>query len=214
MVMAIVSAKGGTGKSTIALNLASVLTGDDQTVCVVDADPQGSIARWNEIRRQDQPVVVVEPSPVPGKMVKKLNGRNDLVILDSPPTFKKRMKAVLRAADLVIIPVTPGPADLWSTSQLVDVYLAEKEARPELDARLLINRLDRRIRYAREFRYALEALSIPVFITELGQRSVYGEAWSAGMTVDRFQPSCAAAKELRRLASEVTRWRAHAWLAM
>ena len=212
MIISIVSAKGGTGKSTLTLNLAGMLAAEDQRVCVVDADPQGSIAQWSEIRRQEEPAIIVEPSPMPEKRIRKLNKRYDLVFFDSPPTFKKRMRATIQAADLLIIPVTPGIADLWSTRRLVDVYLGVKEKRPELDARILINRVDRRTRLGREFRSRLEDLSIPIFLTEVGQRSLYGESWIAGQTIDRLRPSSTATRELRRLSAEVTHWLAKSWL--
>jgi chromosome partitioning protein len=212
MIISIVSAKGGTGKSTITLNLAGMLAAQDHRVCVVDADPQGSIAHWSEIRQQDDPTIVVEPSPMPEKKIRKLNKRHDLVLFDSPPTFKKRMRAIMQAADLLIIPVTPGIADLWSTKRLVDVYLDVKEKKPDLDARILINRVDRRTRLGRDFRSRLEDMSIPIFLTEISQRSLYGESWIAGKTIDRLRPSSTATRELRRLSAEVTHWLAKSWL--
>ena len=63
-VIAICSLKGGTGKSTIALNLGSILSEEKRKVLVLDADPNGSIANWQEIRKQDKPEILVEPRPV------------------------------------------------------------------------------------------------------------------------------------------------------
>ena len=72
MVIAVVSGKGGTGKSTITLNLAGVLSTGNQRVFVVDADPQGSIARWAKISKQKEPTILVKPSPVIDKNVKNI----------------------------------------------------------------------------------------------------------------------------------------------
>jgi chromosome partitioning protein len=211
MIIAIANGKGGTGKSTITLNLAGTLSSNNQRVYVVDADPQGSIARWAGIRRQSDPAIVVNTSPALDRRTQKVVNRYDLVLFDSPPTFRKRMKAVLATADRLIIPVTPGMADFWSTETLIEMYLEAKEKRPKLDARLLISRIDRRTKAGREFRATLEHLNIPIFLTEIAQRSIYGETWTEGLTVDRLQPGGAAAKEMRELAEEVMHWLRTAW---
>ena len=212
MVIAVVSVKGGTGKSTVTLNLAGVLAARYRRVLVVDADPQGSIACWTDIRRQDDPAVLVESAPLADNRIRRLTKRYDLVLFDSPPTFKKRMKAVIQASDRLIIPVSPGIADVWSTRKLLDLYRAEKERRPKLDARLLISRIDRRTRAGREFRSILGELSIPIFVSEISQRAVYNEAWSMGMTVDRLQPRSEGARDFRCLADEVVQWLSSTWL--
>ena len=212
MIIAVVSAKGGTGKSTIALNLAVTLSTINQRVLVIDADLQGSIAQWAEIKKQEEPTILVIPSPVIDKKIKKAAKKYDVIIIDSPPTFKKSMKSVIRSADRLIIPVTPGLADYWSTQKLIEIYLEEKEKRPKLDARLLINRIDRRTRLGREFRTFLEKLSIPIFMTEIPQRIIYSEVWHAGMTVDRLKPNGAGAKDYQRLSREVMLWLSRSWL--
>lgn len=212
MVIAVVSAKGGTGKSTITLNLAGVLSANKQSVLVIDADPQGSIAQWAKIRKQENPDVIVQSSPVIKKQVKKSSKKYDIILFDSPPTIKKRTRSVIQSADKLIIPVTPGLADFWSTERLVKVYLEEKEKRPKLDAQILINRIDRRTRLGKEFRSFLEKLNIPIFITEIPQRVIFCEAWHAGKTVDRLQPNGEGAKDFQRLSKEVSLWIARSWL--
>ncbi|MBA7579538.1 Chromosome-partitioning ATPase Soj [subsurface metagenome] len=212
MVIAVVSAKGGTGKSTVALNLAGTLSSDKLNVLLIDADPQGSIAQWSKISKQEVPTIRIQPSPVIDKRMKKAEKKFDIIIFDSPPTFKKSMKSVIRLSDKLIIPVSPGLADFWSTQKLVEIYLEEKEKRPKLDARLLINRVDRRTKLGREFRQLLEKLNIPIFVTEIPQRVIYSEAWHAGKTVDRLRPKGTGAKDYLRLSNEVMLWLYRSWL--
>ena len=211
MIIAIASGKGGTGKSTITLNLAGALSAKMHRVFVVDADPQGSIARWSKIAKQKDPTIVVNPSPKLGRKTRRVTERHDLVLFDAPPTFKKRMRSVLRTADKLIIPVTPGLADFWSTQKLIDIYIEEKERNPYLDARLLISRVDRRTKAGREFRPFLEKLSIPIFITEIPQRAIFGETWQTGLTNDRLKPGSDGAEDFRNLAVEVIRWLERSW---
>jgi len=209
MIIAVGSGKGGTGKSTITLNLAGTLAARKQRVFVVDADPQGSIAMWSKNSNQNEPTVIVNPSPALGKETRKAVNKYDMILFDAPPTFKRRMRAVLEVADRLIIPVTPGMADFWSTEMLIDMYLKAREKRPKLDARLLISRIDRRTRIGKNFRPFLETLNIPVFMTEITQRSAYAETWMDGVTIDA--KGGVAAQEMSNLADEVIRWMGSRW---
>lgn len=206
MIIAVMSAKGGTGKSTITLNLAGILCSLDKKVLVVDADPQGSIAQWAEKTAQNAPEVLVETSPADNKKLKKIARKYEYVLFDSPPTFRKRIRAVMRLADKLIVPVCPGMADLWSTEKMMEVFFEEKKKNAGLDARLLISRIDRRTRQGREFRDQLEGLNIPIFMTEIPQRAIYNEAWLQCATIDTLQPRGESAMEFRSLAREVMIW--------
>jgi len=206
MVIAVVSAKGGTGKSTITLNLGGTLSSAGRRVLIIDADPQGSIAQWAKKSKQKEPTILVESSPAVHRKIKKLYTNYDYVLFDSPPTFKKRVRSVISLVDRLIIPVSPGMADYWSTKKLLELYFEEKERRPKLDARLLISRIDRRTKMGREFRPFLERLSIPIFVSEIPQRIIYSESWMERKTVDRLKPNSDGAKEFRSLAQEVRIW--------
>ena len=116
------------------------------------------------------------------------------------------MRSVIHLADLLIIPVTPGMTDYWSTGMLLDLYAEEKERRPELDARLVISRIDRRTKAGREFRSVLERLSIPIFMTEIPQRSIYNEVWYNCTTIAEIKGGRNSVRDFRYLAREVLLW--------
>ena len=206
MVIAVCSLKGGTGKSTVALNLAGILSTRKRKVLLIDADPQGSIAKWQEDSEQEDPTILVEPQAVIHENIDKVRDQFDLVIIDAPPFRGEQVFSILNAADCWLIPVVPGITDVWSTRQMIQAYQLEKERRPEFEARLLISRVDRRTRLGREFRGYLQRMGVPVFKTEIAQRVAVGEAWLAGLTIDRYDPTSPSADDFKRLAQEVLQW--------
>jgi chromosome partitioning protein len=206
MIISIISTKGGTGKSTIALNLAGFLFSNKCKVLLIDADPQKTIGQWGEMSSQEYPEILVEPSPVIHEKINLAVKEYDIIIIDTPPSFRDQMHSVIKSSEKLIIPVSPGLSDIWSTEKLLNIYGKEKENRPNIDIRLLISRVDKRTRLGREFRPFLERLKIPIFKTEISQRTVIAESFIAGMTIDRYQKNGDAFKEFNSLSKEVRQW--------
>ena len=207
-VIAICSLKGGTGKSTIALNLGSILSEQKHKVLVFDADPNGSIAHWQEIRKQDKPEILVEPKPVIhiDKRIELEARKFDIVIIDTPPYASERVRAAINAADRLLIPIVPGVMDIWRIGRLLDMYRSTQSFKPGLDARLLISRVDKRTRVGREFRRNIEGIGPTVLNTEIMERVIYDKVWPAGLTVDKLEPDGPGAEDFKKLAREVLDW--------
>src|SRR5208283_4891656 len=116
LVIAVASLKGGSGKSTITINLATCLHGKRHKVLIVDADSQGTCQGWAEIAAaadRDTPPVVGMGSELRRDLA-KVSGGFDVVVIDSPPRLGSEQRAAMLVADLVLMPVTPGPADVWA----------------------------------------------------------------------------------------------------
>jgi chromosome partitioning protein len=206
MIISVISTKGGTGKSTIALNLAALLFSSKCRVLLIDADPQETIGQWGELTEQEYPMILVEPTPVIHEKIKLAVREFDMVIIDTPPSFREQMHSVIKSTDKVIIPVSPGLSDIWSTEKLLNLYRKEQAQRSGIDARLVISRIDKRTRLGRDFRPFLERLNVPIFKTEISQRTVIAESFLAGMTIDRYQKDGAAFNEFKSLSNEVRQW--------
>jgi chromosome partitioning protein len=111
-VITVAQQKGGSGKTTIAVNLAVAFLRQGHTVALLDTDPQGSLGRWFMARR-DLDRVMPEFSTASAWGVsyecEKLRRQVDYVIVDTPPKVDADLRPALREADLVLVPVAIKP---------------------------------------------------------------------------------------------------------
>jgi chromosome partitioning protein len=125
-VWSIISQKGGSGKTTLALHLA-IAAAEDLKVLVIDLDPQQSAERWHAIRQRttgskDDPSIAAGPYtklPEMLRIAKKLGA--ELVLIDTPPKLDKAITAALTPATLAIIPVKSSILDLQALEDCVRV---------------------------------------------------------------------------------------------
>jgi chromosome partitioning protein len=111
MVIAVLNAKGGTSKTTSSAYIAHVLHERGRRTLLVDADRQGSLMRWQE--DADLPVSVIGlASPTLDARLPGIVGRQwEAVVIDTPPDDPAVIRAAVRAASHVVIPMAPGPAE-------------------------------------------------------------------------------------------------------
>ncbi len=122
----IASAKGGTGKSSIAAHLA-VEAGQRGSgpVAVVDTDTQGSLAAWWNAREAPTPQYAgIDIGQLKNQLGMLEDHGVNLVIIDTPPALTRVIDATLHMADLVWVPVRPSPHDLRAVVRLIDMLEA------------------------------------------------------------------------------------------
>ena len=111
--IAILSQKGGTGKTTPTLHLAVASERAGQAAAVIDLDPQASAAGWKDTRPGDTPVVVPVPSSrLPQALEAARGGGAAITFIDTAPHATEAALAAAEAADLVLIPCRAGILDL------------------------------------------------------------------------------------------------------
>ena len=116
--IAFVSQKGGSGKSTIASSLAVAACEMKEEVCVIDMDPQGSLAQWGKTRAaRDIDVVASGAARLPALLASLERKGVTLAILDTPGAEGAASSAAMRAADLNIVPSRPSLFDLRASAR-------------------------------------------------------------------------------------------------
>jgi chromosome partitioning protein len=105
--LAIISGKGGAGKTTLAVHLAVHANTRKRKVGIVDADPQGSASHWYRLRDAPEPPL---KQLVAGELMKFQAQVEDvdMLVVDSAPAHSADMRAIVTAADFVLIPCRPG----------------------------------------------------------------------------------------------------------
>ncbi|MBD2254956.1 ParA family partition ATPase [Nostoc parmelioides] len=202
-VIAILNQKGGSGKTTIATNLAHALKRDSYTVLLVDSDPQGSARDWNEASGGNIIPVVGLDRETLAKDLQAISQGYDWIIIDGAPQIAKLSAAAVKAADLVLIPVQPSPYDIWACADLVDIIAARREVtngKPQ--AAFVISRAIKNTKLSGEISSALSDYGLPVLKAGTTQRVVYPTTAAEGLTVFS-DPGSDAAREINTLKKEV-----------
>lgn len=202
-VIAVLNQKGGSGKTTIAINLAHALKLAGSNVLLVDSDPQGSARDWNEANQgQVLPVVGLDRETLPTDLA-AIAGGYDYVVIDGAPQIAKLAAAAIKCADLVLIPVQPSPFDIWATADLVELIKTRQaitEGKPQ--AAFVISRAIKHTKLSQEVNEALEGYELPILEQGTSQRVIYPTAAATGQTVFSEQGN-PAIEEIEALAQEV-----------
>jgi len=208
-VIAVLNQKGGSGKTTIATNLAHALQRDDNKVLLVDSDPQGSTRDWNEANGGSIIPVVGLDRETLAKDLQAIWHGYDWIVIDGAPQIAKLSAAAVKTADLVLIPVQPSPYDIWACADLVDIIAARREVtegKPK--AVFVISRAIKNTKLSTEITNALEDYSLPVLKVGTTQRVAYPTTAAEGLTVFN-DPNSDAAKEIDSLKKEILRFIKH-----
>ena len=194
--IAIVSQKGGSGKTTLAVNIATRAAQAGHQSCVVDTDPQASAAAWSDWRGDFLPVVVTSP---PARLVRTIDSARkqgmDFVVIDTPPHADAAAREAIKAADIVLIPTRLRAFDLAALEPIVDLVAMAKTP-----AFMVFNAVPAgaKVLTAEAERFA-KGLGLSICPIMLGERADFHRSSAKGETAAEADPQGKAAREVDKL---------------
>ncbi len=204
MIYALLNQKGGVGKTTLSIHLATELSRREHRVLLIDADPQGSALAWSSEREEPEFTVVGMPKATLHNEIELVAAGYDHVVIDGPPRVTELARSIILASDVVVIPVQPSPMDVWAAAETVDLVREAQIYKPDLQCCLVVNRRVANTAIGRDVFNALNDLEMPVLECAIGQRVAFAETAATGSTV-LDAPFTKAAVETRIFVSELRR---------
>jgi chromosome partitioning protein len=192
--IAVISQKGGAGKTTLSIHLAVAAESQGIQAAVIDLDPQASAAGWSDSRAAESPAVV---SAQAARLVQVLdaarNNRVGLALLDTAPHSERTALAAARAADFILIPCRPAILDLRAIGSTID--LARLANKP---CAVVLNAVPPRSSVA-DAKEAVASYGVQVAPVHFTQRAAFAHALTAGQTAQEYEPDGKAADEALHL---------------
>jgi chromosome partitioning protein len=205
MIIVVCSEKGGTGKTTLAVNLAVHLV--DQGFVLVDADRQESAYLWHKIRADAgiKPEIQTKRIHKP-TLHKELTGN---AVIDCGGRDSDVLRSALLAADLVLVPARPSQFDLWSLESMDELIQSAREFNQRLKGIVVWNQAATNPgvhddQAAAELVRDLDHLELADAVIK--SRISYARSASEGMSVAEFEPRGKAAGEISSLFREIMKW--------
>jgi len=187
----VLNAKGGSGKTTLATNLASYFASQQNNVALVDYDPQASSLAWLNERSSARP-------PITGivgyqRNAGRVKRQTDIVILDAPAAVHgAELTTLVRKAETILIPVLPSPIDMRAASNFIkEIKSCAPVAQKKAKIALIANRCRSITNISAELEEFLSKQKIP-FLTTLRDSQNYVRAADRGLGIFELGPAASA----------------------
>jgi chromosome partitioning protein len=202
-IITVAQQKGGSGKTTVAVTLATAFLAAGKSVALIDTDPQGSLGKWFMMRIEnfgENENLRFSTASAWGISyeLRTLRETVDIIIVDTPPKADNDLRPALREADLILVPLSASHVDVWATQDVLDLA-----ARANKSASIVLNKTRSGTRLGAEVANAVLEFDADVIKATLGNRVAFAEALGRGLGVVEAKRNGAASLEARALADEV-----------
>lgn len=191
-VVAVVSEKGGTGKTTVSLTLATAAALNGRKAAVLDVDPQATASKWTDRRDAEMPWVVPTHAARLSHAIEQARQQGvDFVVIDTPPHSNADAAQAARCADLVVVPVEPHIFALETVPKLADLLKLSGSA----PALFVINKATVQGTEGRDAGNHIRDQGFTVCPVTLHLRAAHRHAGNIGQTAVEYEPAGKAAAE-------------------
>lgn len=203
VIISFLNQKGGSGKTTLATNIAHGLVIKGYKVLLVDTDAQGSARDWNSANEGEiLPVIGLDRETLP-KDLEAVKDGYDIIVLDGAPAVEKMSAVAIRVSNVVLIPVQPSPYDIWATDELIGLIKSRQAvANGEPKAAFIISRVIKNTKLSKEVSTVLSEYDLPVFENYTSQLVIYPSTASKGFSVFSSAPN-PACNEINGIINEL-----------
>lgn len=194
-IVAVISQKGGSGKTTLALHLAVAAAATGKNVAIVDLDPQASAAKWSDRREAELPVVLsAHASRLPNEIERVKEAGCEVLFLDTAPHSDSAALEAAKFADMVLVPCRPAILDMEAISNTLD--LVRSKGTPVF---VVMNAVAPQGSEAQEAAEAIAQLDALVCPVQLVSRVAFSRSLITGQTAQELEPESKAAHEIAGL---------------